>query len=228
LNSLRVLLIEDDAPLAATIAEALRNVGWTVQSSARGADLAPGLKTGEFDVAILDINLPDIDGFTALKLVRQAELTTPILVLTARDAVEDRVMGLEGGADDYVLKPFALSELIARLAVLARRHPGPRYRVLKHGPLRLDRESRAVSVRDEPLEVSRREWMLLELLLVSEGRVVSKEDIVRRLSADGSMSDNAVEVYVFRLRSKVESFGIRLRTVRGFGYMLEPWRGRDA
>lgn len=227
MKNLRVLLVEDDEPLAASIVEALQQVGWTVDATSRGEALAPSLKTGEFDVAILDINLPDIDGFTALRRVQQAQVQTPILVLTARDAIEDRLMGLEGGADDYLLKPFALSELIARLRVLARRHDRPLARPLEHGPLRVNRESRTVLIDDEALELSRREWLLLELLLVNEGRVVPKDDIVRTLSEGASLSDNAVEVYVFRLRGKVEPFGIRLRTVRGFGYMLEPWRGHE-
>ncbi len=224
MKPLHVLLVEDDEPLAASIATALRQVGWQVQATARGEQFAPTLLNEHFDVAILDINLPGIDGFEAMKRARQAGVMTPILVLTARDAVEDRVYGLEGGADDYLLKPFAVKELIARLRVLVRRHHRPTGHVLEHGPLRLDLDGHVASAGDQPLELSQRERAILELLIVNEGRVVGKDAIANALSDHATISVNAVEVYVFRLRAKVEPCGVRVRTVRGFGYMLDPWR----
>lgn len=225
LKNLHILLVEDDEPLAATIAEALRAVGWSVVTTARGEQLAPTLLNESFDAAILDINLPGIDGFEALRRVQQAHVTTPILVLTARDAIEDRLLGLDIGADDYLLKPFALSELVARLRVLARRRHRPPDRVLVHGPLRLNLEGHSAFLGGRALELSRREWLLLEVLMVNEGRVVSKDDLLGVLASDSAASDNVVEVYIFRLRSKVEAAGVRIRTVRGFGYMLDPWQG---
>ena len=223
MKNLRILLVEDDEPLAEAIVEALRHIGWSVETTARGEQLAPTLKADRFDAAILDINLPGIDGFTALQRVQQARITTPILVLSARDALEDRLKGLEGGADDYMLKPFALSELIARLRVLVRRHSPVHGRLLEHGPLLLDRDAHTAQADGASMELSRREWLLLELLMVNDGRVVPKEDIIPALSEGERISDNSVEVYVFRLRAKLEPIGVRLRTVRGFGYLLEPW-----
>ena len=224
LKNLHILLVEDDEPLAATIAEALREVGWSVVTTSRGEQLAPTLLNESFDAAILDINLPGIDGFEALRRVQQAHVITPILVLTARDSIEDRLLGLDSGADDYLLKPFALSELIARLRVLVRRRHRPPDRVLVHGPLRLNLEGHSAFLAGRALELSRREWLLLEALMVNEGRVVSKDELLGVLATDAAASENVVEVYVFRLRSKVEAAGVRIRTVRGFGYMLDPWQ----
>lgn len=224
MKPLNVLLVEDDEPLASSIAMALRQAGWQVEITARGEQFAPTLQSERFDVAILDVNLPGIDGFEAMKRARLAGVTTPILLLTARDAVEDRVFGLEGGADDYLLKPFAVAELVARLRVLVRRHERPTGHVLEHGPLRLDPAGHSASAGAQPLDLSHRERAILELLMVNEGRVVGKDAIASVLSDQTAVSDNAVEVYVFRLRSKLEPSGVRIRTVRGFGYMLEPWR----
>lgn len=224
MKALHVLLVEDDEPLAASIATALHQNGWSVEVTSRGEHFAPTLQKEKFDVAILDINLPGIDGFEAMRRARQAHVRTPILVLTARDAVEDRVYGLEEGADDYLLKPFALKELIARLRVLVRRHDRPPGRVLEHGPLQLSPDEHMASMEGQPLDLSRRERAVLELLMVNEGRVVGKDAIARVLSDQTDISVNAVEVYVFRLRTKLEPGGVRIRTVRGFGYMLDPWR----
>ncbi|HET9024267.1 MAG TPA: response regulator transcription factor [Burkholderiaceae bacterium] len=190
--------------------------------------MVPALSAQRFDVALLDINLPDVDGFEALRRARAADLQVPILVITARDAVEDRVHGLEGGAEDYLVKPFALAELIARIRVLARRHGRREETVLEHGPLRVQPAARIAHVGEAPLALSAREWHFLVLLLANEGHVVSKEDLARAEDAGAETSANMVEVYIFRLRAKLEPFGIRIRTVRGFGYLLDRWPGGAA
>jgi two-component system OmpR family response regulator len=150
---------------------------------------------------------------------------TPVLVLTARDAVEDRVRGLDLGADDYMVKPFAMPELTARVRALLRRsqaHGGPR---ITHGPLTLDTVARRAFLRNEPLELAAREWAVLEVLLAKVEKIVSKEAIIQAVAGWGDdLSPNAIEVYVSRLRSKLEPAGIRIRTVRGFGYMLEEYK----
>ena len=224
MEPLRVALIEDDEPLAGSIASALRQIGWTIERATRGEELVPMLSQAAFDAAVLDINLPGIDGFQALVAARRANIDTPILLLSAREALEDRLFGLDGGADDYLLKPFALSELIARLRALARRQSHGKGQVLKYGPLQIDKVGHSAMAGDQPLHLSPREWTLLELLILNEGTVVGKDQIVRAFAGD-DLSNNAIEVYVFRLRPKLEKFGVQIRTVRGFGYMLHPWRG---
>jgi two-component system OmpR family response regulator len=180
----------------------------------------------KFDLVILDIGLPQMDGFEVLRRLRATASDktgpTPVLVLTARDAVEDRVRGLDLGADDYMVKPFAMPELTARVRALLRRsqaHGGPR---IAHGPLTLDTVARRAFLRNEPLELAAREWAVLEVLLAKVEKIVSKEAIIQAVAGWGDdLSPNAIEVYVSRLRSKLEPAGIKIRTVRGFGYMLE-------
>lgn len=222
-DDMRILLIEDDRELAAELRGALTQQGWSVEASDRGEHFAPTLQAEHFDVAVLDIGLPGIDGFTALRRARAAGCATPVLMLTARDAVTDRVHGLETGADDYLVKPFALAELVARLRVLARRHQPRTDRSITHGALVMNCDAGRAYLGDEPLELSRREWAVLECLAANAERVVAKEALVRALESDeGSVSINAVEVYVCRVRAKIEPAGMRIRTVRGFGYMLAP------
>ena len=161
-----------------------------------------------------------------LRRFRAADKPMPVLVLTARDAVEDRVRGLDLGADDYMVKPFAMPELTARVRALLRRsqsHGGPR---IVHGPLALDTVARRAYLKNEPLELAAREWAVLEVLLAKVEKIVSKEAIIQAVAGWGDdLSPNAIEVYVSRLRSKLEPAGIKIRTVRGFGYMLEEFKG---
>jgi DNA-binding response OmpR family regulator len=222
---MRVLLIEDDEAISIALMRAFRGLGWSVQWDAKGGALLPALEGGKFDVAVLDIALPDIDGITALQQARARRIETPILLLTARDAVDDRVRGLEAGADDYLVKPFAITELVARLRVLARRVNAEDGNVLALAALRLDRRARRAYIRDEPLDLSQREWAMLELLMLESERVVRKEELMGKLAgAEGELSENAVEVYIFRLRRKLAGAEVNLRTVRGFGYVLERIR----
>jgi two-component system, OmpR family, response regulator len=227
---MRLLIIEDDAPLASGLRRMLEAEGHAVDVTARGEDAVLAAGHERFDLVILDIGLPRMDGFEVLRRLRAAasgnnEPPMPVLVLTARDAIEDRVRGLDLGADDYMVKPFSLPELTARVRALLRRsqaHGGPR---ILHGPLALDTVARRAFLRGEPLELAAREWAVLEVLLAKVEKIVSKEAIIQAVAGWGDeLSPNAIEVYVSRLRAKLEPAGIRIRTVRGFGYMLEEFR----
>jgi two-component system OmpR family response regulator len=226
---MRLLIVEDDAPLASGLQRILEAEGHAVDVTARGEDAVAAALHEKFDLVILDIGLPQMDGFEVLRRLRGTPSDksgpTPVLVLTARDAVEDRVRGLDLGADDYMVKPFAMPELTARVRALLRRsqaHGGPR---IAHGPLMLDTVARRAFLRNEPLELAAREWAVLEVLLAKVEKIVSKEAIIQAVAgwAD-DLSPNAIEVYVSRLRYKLEPAGIRIRTVRGFGYMLEEYK----
>jgi two-component system OmpR family response regulator len=224
---MRLLIVEDDAPLASGLQRILEAEGHAVDVTPRGEDAVSAAAHEKFDLVILDIGLPQMDGFEVLRRLRTADKTgpTPVLVLTARDAIEDRVRGLDLGADDYMVKPFAMPELTARVRALLRRsqaHGGPR---IAHGPLALDTVARRAFLKNEPLELAAREWAVLEVLLAKVEKIVSKEAIIQAVAGWGDdLSPNAIEVYVSRLRSKLEPAGIRIRTVRGFGYMLEEYK----
>jgi two-component system OmpR family response regulator len=221
-EAMHVLLVEDDPQVADSTARALRSQGWNVDVSARGEPVPLSLKQDPYDVVILDIGLQGIDGFETLRRLRAQGTRVPVLMLTARDAVEDRVRGLESGADDYLVKPFALSELIARVRVLLRRSQSRLSEQLTLGRLRMDLDARRVYINASPVDLAAREWSVLEYLLTRADKVVAKEQILQAIAGwDESISENAIEVYVSRLRSKIESGGVRIRTVRGFGYLLE-------
>jgi DNA-binding response OmpR family regulator len=225
----RILLVEDDAALADTTSRALRAQGWSVDCTARGEPVPASLKQDPYDLVLLDIGLAGIDGFETLRRLRAQGHATPVLMLTARDAVEDRVRGLEGGADDYLVKPFAISELVARVRVLTRRAQARTGDTLSLGRLRMDLAAKRVFAGELPLEISAREWAVLEFLLSRVGKVVGKEQILQGISGwDEALSENAIEVYVSRLRAKLEPAGVRVRTVRGFGYLLEADADADA
>ena len=222
LRTMHVLLVEDDAQVADSTARALRSQGWNVDVTARGEPVPLSLKQDPYDVVILDIGLQGIDGFETLRRLRAQGTPVPVLMLTARDAVVDRVRGLEGGADDYLVKPFALSELIARVRVLLRRSQSRLSEQLTLGRLRMDLDARRVYINDAPIDLAAREWSVLEYLLTRADKVVAKEQILQAIAGwDESISENAIEVYVSRLRGKIESGGVHIRTVRGFGYLLE-------
>lgn len=216
------MLVEDDPALADSTKRALQSQGWAVDWTTRGEPVPQSLTQDEYDLVILDIGLAGIDGFETLRRIRAQGCSTPVLMLTARDAVDDRVRGLENGADDYLVKPFALAELIARIRVLTRRARARGDDSLALGGLRMDLSARRVFVGEHELELSAREWSVLEFLLTRVGKVVAKEQILQSISGwDDALSENAIEVYVSRLRAKLEPAGIRIRTVRGFGYLLE-------
>ena len=219
---MQVLLVEDDAVLADGLARVLAGHGIAVDVVGNGTEADLRLQRSEVAVAVLDIGLPGIDGFEVVRRLRARGSKVPVLLLTARDAVEDRVRGLELGADDYLVKPFATAELVARIRALARRN-APRPTVLSMGALALDTASKRAHVAERPLDLSVREWAVLEYLLQHPQRVVSKQQIIDAILPWGDdLTTNAVEVYISRLRLKIQDAGISIRTIRGFGYMIEP------
>ncbi|MBZ2209397.1 response regulator transcription factor [Massilia soli] len=219
---MHVLLVEDDSVLADGLSRILQGHGMLVEVVGDGLQADQALQHGEFAVAVLDIGLPGIDGFEVVRRLRARASATPVLLLTARDAVEDRVRGLETGADDYLVKPFATAELVARIRALARRNT-PKPTVLAIGQLTLDTSARRARIGERALDLSVREWAVLEYLLQHTSRVVSKQQIIDAILPWGDdLTLNAVEVYISRLRLKLLDAGIAIRTIRGFGYMLEP------
>jgi two-component system response regulator TctD len=220
---MHILLVEDDAPLAESIAEAMRSRGWRADVSACGEPVPASLLRDEYDALVLDIGLPGIDGLETLRRVREQGSYLPVLMLTARDGVEDRVRGLEGGADDYLVKPFALTELLARLRALVRRHELRRSEMLVLSALRFDATARRAFIEDKPIHLSARECIVLQYLMLKTGQIVARDQLAALVPGwDASTSDNALELLMSRLRAKIEPAGTRLRTVRGLGYLLEP------
>ncbi|HXZ91680.1 MAG TPA: response regulator transcription factor [Burkholderiales bacterium] len=219
---MRILIVEDDAALARGLARILESEGYAVDTVTRGEEALLATRHERFDLVILDVGLPGMDGFEVLRRLRAVPDPAPVLLLTARDALDDKVRGLDLGGDDYVAKPFAMSELVARVRALIRRsqaRAGPR---VVHGPLVVDSVARRAYLSGAPLELAAREWAVLEVLLARAGRIVSKDSIIQAVVGWGEdLSPNAIEVYVSRLRNKLEPAGLRIRTVRGFGYMLE-------
>ena len=223
---MRILLVEDDPALSASLKQGLQQMGFAVELSQNGAEADAILALRNFDLVVLDLGLPDMSGMEVLKLLRKRGATTPVLILTARDALQDRVSGLKAGADDYVLKPFDFEELEARLQALLRRTQSERSGYLEAGDLRLDKRSREAFHQNRPLNLSSREIDVLELLMNRHGRVVSKDQIAEHLTGmEDEIGQNAVEVYVHRLRKKLEPLGISVRTLRGLGYLLEKNNG---
>lgn len=219
--ALQILLVEDDAVLADGIGRMLAVQGIEVELVDDGLLADQLLQRSGAAVAVIDIGLPGIDGFEVLRRLRARGSVLPVLLLTARDAVEDRVRGLESGADDYLVKPFASAELVARIRALARRG-GVRPAALGLGRLWLDLDTRRARIGERTIDLSVREWALLEYLLQHSGRVVSKQQIADAIAPWGDdLTLNAVEVYVSRLRLKLADAGLAIRTIRGFGYMLE-------
>ena len=219
---MRILLVEDDAMLAEAVTRALKQSSHMVQRAAGGQEADRSLAANEYDLVLLDLGLPQMDGFEVLKRLRARRNKVPVLILTVRDSVEDRVAGLDLGADDYLTKPFELSELEARVRALIRRsHSAPNVDII-HGQLRLDTVGRRLFCNDVPVDLSARELSVVELLLLREGRVVTKQQIVDHLYGwEDNSSSNAVEVFVYRLRRKLEPSGVDIRTVRGMGYLIE-------
>lgn len=216
---MRILLVEDDKLLGdgvqAGLAQSGFNVDWVRDGIA--ADLA--LKTGEYAGVVLDLGLPRLSGLELLQRLRKLGNKVPVLILTARDSVEDRVKGLDGGADDYLIKPFDLPELAARLRALVRRSSGEAAPKLRVGEIELDPAARCVTFRARPVELSLREFALLHELMLNAGRVLSRDQLAQSLYSWGEeIESNAIEVHVHHLRRKLAPE--LLRTVRGVGYMM--------
>ncbi|MEG0921911.1 MAG: response regulator transcription factor [Comamonas sp.] len=220
---MRILIAEDDQVLADGLLRSLRNSGAVVDHVANGSEADAALMANnEFDLLILDLGLPKMHGLEVLKKLRSRGQAIPVLILTAAESVDDRVQGLDLGADDYMAKPFALSELEARVRALTRRGVGMSTSLIQHGPLTYDQAGRVATLDGRMIELSARELGLLEVLLQRTGRLVSKDQLVERLCEWGEeVSTNAIEVYIHRLRKKIEKGPIRIATVRGLGYCLE-------
>ena len=218
---MRILIAEDDAIIPDGLSRSLRQAGYAVDWAANGQDADTALLTVSYDLLILDLGLPKLSGLEVLKRLRSRTSQLPVLILTALDGTHDRVKGLDLGADDYMVKPFELAELEARVRALTRRSAGTAP-TIQCGSLVFDQVGRVAQVDGVMLELSAREIGLLEVLLTRMGRLVSKDQLVDHLCGWGEeVSHNAIEVYVHRLRKKLEPGGVKIATVRGLGYCLE-------
>ncbi|MGQ9368342.1 response regulator [Azospirillum sp. ST 5-10] len=219
---MRMLLVEDDGDLADGLLRALRAPGHAVDHVADGEEADSLLRHEPYDLVVLDLGLPNRDGLDVLKALRGRGTPVPVLILTARDALDHRIAGLDLGADDYLAKPFALPELEARVRALLRRAAGRASCRIVHGRIALDTRARRVTVDDQPIELPRRELCVLEVLLSRAGEVLSKEQIANQLfSFDDEAGLSSIELYVHRLRKRLAPAGLEIRTVRGLGYYVE-------
>jgi two-component system, OmpR family, response regulator len=219
---MRILIAEDDQVLADGLVRSLRHAGYAVDHVDNGESCDNAMTSSQFDLLILDLGLPRLTGFDVLRRIRGRSVQTPVLILTAADNTEDKVRGLDLGADDYMAKPFSLAELEARVRALTRRGLTGASPVIRHGPLTYDQVGRVAYINDYMVDLSARELSLLEIFLQRTGRLVSKAQLVDHLCEWGeAVSTNAIEVYVHRLRKKIEIEPLRIATVRGLGYCLE-------
>ncbi|HSG03565.1 MAG TPA: response regulator [Marinobacterium sp.] len=217
---MRILLVEDEAALASALAEHLELQGMAVDSFDQLKHASAALRTTEYDLVLLDLQLPDGDAVPWLKQHRQSQLKTPVIILTARDQISDRIAGLDAGADDYVIKPYDLDEVSARILAVTRRQAGLATNEVQCGDLSVDLQRRHLALKGERVELTAREWSILETLIKRPGHVVSKEQIEDRLYAFGhEVESNTVEVYISRLRKKLGRE--QIATVRGLGYRLD-------
>jgi len=220
-QAMRTLVVEDDALLADGLTRILKRSGHVVDQVRTGIQADNALRITSFELVVLDVGLPDMDGFEVLRRLRSRRSMANVLIVTARGRIEERVQGLDLGADGYLTKPFSVMEFEARVRSLSRRTSSPSASIMVRG-LSVDLEAKRVKVNDVAIELNVREWALLEIFLTRPERVLSKEQIARQLASGGDpLSANAIEVYVSRLRSKLEASGIRIRTVRGLGYIWD-------
>ncbi len=223
---MRLLLVEDDFMLASATKLGLANAGYAVDWVGSAERAQEAFERGTFDAALIDLGLPGMDGLALTRWLRANGHNLPVLILTARDALQDRVAGLDTGADDYVLKPVELPELLARLRALLRRSQAATSSVHSFGALRFDTAQRQAHANGQAIELGPREWSVLSYLLMQAPKPAAKDKLLLALTGwDKEITANAVEVYMSRLRSKLEPHGIALRAIRGFGYRLELIEG---
>ena len=219
---MRLLLVEDDVMLASGIKLGLCDAGYAVDWVGSAERAEEVLQDESFDAAIIDIGLPKTDGLALTRRMRSRGVALPVLILTARDALQDRVQGLDLGADDYMVKPFELPELLARLRALLRRSQAATSAILSFGALELDSANRQARANGQLIELGPREWTVMEYLLIHAPKPASKDKLLAALTGwDKEITPNAIEVYISRLRGKLEPHGVALRSIRGFGYRLE-------
>lgn len=217
---MRIVLVEDNDELAEAIIDRFRGEGHVIDREADGAQAAELLRYTRFDLILLDVNLPGLDGFEILRRLRQAGDRTPVMLLTARSQVDDRIVGLDAGADDYMVKPFDLRELAARCRALARRRAGEARNLVVAGNFTFDRAAKRATVNGVDVDLRQREVQLLEMMLGNLGRVLSKEEVADKLYTFEEVPTlNAVEQAMTRLRRKLEGAALSIRTIRGLGYI---------
>jgi two-component system OmpR family response regulator len=219
---MRILIAEDDPVLADGLTSSLRAQGYAADHVADGIAADHALAVQPFDLLILDLGLPRMSGLEVLRKLRARKSSIPVMILTAHGSIDERVAGLDLGADDYITKPFNLRELLARVRVLARRGQASGCTLIEYGPLTYDRTGRVARLNGDLLDLSAREIGVLEILLTRMGRLVSKDQMTSLLCEWGEeVSENAIEVYVHRLRKKLEGGQVKITTLRGLGYCLE-------
>ncbi|MCP4071684.1 MAG: response regulator transcription factor [Hyphomicrobiales bacterium] len=225
---MRILVVEDNKKLAEGLLNVLMSNQYVVDMVSNGADADAVIAAQRFDLIILDLTLPDMDGLEVLRNLRGRKITTPVLILTARGDLDDLVMGLDIGADDYMVKPFEINELEARIRVLLRRSAGNSTSHIKLGPLILDIQNNTLSTENSPVDISARELNVLTVIMMSPARIIPKNQIAESLSTfDSDISDNAVEQIVSRLRKRLHIYGINIGTARGLGYYLDTEPARN-
>jgi DNA-binding response OmpR family regulator len=216
---MQILIVEDDRPLAQGLQTALRKQGYAVNHVESGKDCLHVVATEDPGIIVLDLGLPDMDGIKVLQKIREQTKSLPVILLTARDSIDDKVIGLDSGADDYLAKPFEMTELLARIRVLERRLGTVKTTLITHGNVTLDTATQAVTLNGEPLEFSRREYMLLKNLMENSEKVLTRETLEDRMYSWGEeVCSNALEVHIHHLRKKLGSDFIK--TVRGVGYKV--------
>jgi two-component system response regulator QseB len=221
---MRVLIVEDDELVASGLKQGLQQLQYTVDGAASAEEATTLMATELFDIAVVDIGLPRIDGLSFVAKLRASGNTMPVLMLTARDSLDDTVKGLDVGADDYMTKPFRLPELGARMRALLRRSHDKADACIRHGALTLDTRSHTATFNNgQALDLTKREWLILEMLLMTSPAAVSKERLLQGLAGwDKEITPNAIEVHISRLRAKLEPIPLSIRTIRGIGYRVDP------
>ena len=219
ISSMRILLVEDDLQISDAIASALKDAGMVVDCVGDGNAALASLEAGSFELVLLDLGLPKLDGLSVLKQIREFRNSIPVIVITARDAVEDRIRGLDLGADDYLIKPFLIDELMARIRAVSRRHSGSAQPLLSNGDFTVDPAAKGATFKNNSLELTGKEYKLLHSLLSNPGRIYSREELEEKIYGwDEDINSNAIEFLIHSLRKKTDKSAIK--NVRGLGWML--------